>query len=303
MALLGRRSRALVAHARHLVSAPSLMEHVQLMNGHSVSFHRSTPRDVPASTPTLVFFHGLGASHQTFKYIGAMLGQRYPIIAFDMPGTGQSSAAAAGPDYNAHAVDAALDEAIEALCGPTTPRVYVGHSLGGHAALRITASHLRKYEPGVVRGLGLLATAALEPYHVMQPFVSLPPCVSSWVPTAVVAKVFHAIGFSHQHQDSDYKHGLMRLVTTDWRVLRDAASTIAAYELPCLGIAASDDQFLLFPRWRALCAAVGSPDNVRVLSYPSGKHNIPKSRAADVAHDLQQWLATCGVDDASPQTV
>ncbi|OQR81254.1 hypothetical protein ACHHYP_16602 [Achlya hypogyna] len=270
------------------------MEHptqsVALANGHRVHFQLSTPPPGVAPRPTLVFFHGLGASHQSFKYIGGCLGHEYPLIAFDMPGTGDSPAEVAGADYNAHSVDDALVEAIDRLLGPAAPRVYVGHSLGGHAALRITARHLAHYNRGTVRGLVLLATAALQPYHVMQPFVSLPPAATSWVPTPIVGKVFHAIGFSSHHPDSDYKNGLLRLVTTDWGVLRASAASIARHKLPCLCISAKDDQFLLFKHWDALCAAVGTSKEVRILSYDSGAHNIPKSRAVDVADDMARWL-------------
>ncbi|OQS02945.1 hypothetical protein THRCLA_04728 [Thraustotheca clavata] len=267
--------RRLTLHVRRLSTAT---QSLRLSNGQSIHFHRSTPPESVIKAPTLVFFHGLGASHQSFKYIAARLANTYPIIAFDMPGSGDSPASAAGSEYNAHTVDQALMDAIENMCEATTPRVYVGHSLGGHAALRITSNHLKKYNGQTVQGLVLLATAALKPYRVMQPFVSIPPQITGLIPTPFMAKVFHKIGFSDQHADIEYKNGVMRLVTTDWQVLRDAADTIAMKKLQCLCISAKDDPFLYFKYWDELCHAVGNDQDIKIISYDHGAHNIPKTR-------------------------
>lgn len=105
--------------------------------------------------PPLVFLHGLGGSQATWdKVLGGLVEHRR-VIAFDLPGHGQSDKPEPGDfHYSVDGLALAIASAIEAMGLPRA--VLVGHSLGGAIAATISLDR-----PELVRGLVLIDGAGL----------------------------------------------------------------------------------------------------------------------------------------------
>jgi pimeloyl-ACP methyl ester carboxylesterase len=84
--------------------------------------------------PVVVLLHGSPGTSKAWSKVAERLADRYHVIAPNLPGYGETSAAPAGaPPDNAYA--ARLVETLLAEVG--TPRVLAGHSYGGVIALRV----------------------------------------------------------------------------------------------------------------------------------------------------------------------
>lgn len=96
--------------------------------------------------------HGFGGSLASWQLVSPALARIRPVIAFDLPGHGQSSIAVGDGSVGFFAgVTAGLMEALD------VPAAHiVGHSLGGGVALSLLA-----HKPENVRALSLLAPAGL----------------------------------------------------------------------------------------------------------------------------------------------
>jgi pimeloyl-ACP methyl ester carboxylesterase len=84
--------------------------------------------------PVMVLLHGSPGTSKVWLKVAERLADRFRVIAPNLPGYGETSAAPAGaPPDNAYA--ARLVEALLAEVGPA--RVLAGHSYGGVIALRV----------------------------------------------------------------------------------------------------------------------------------------------------------------------
>ena len=112
--------------------------------------------------PVVVLLHGSPGTSKAWLRVAERLADRFCVIAPNLPGYGETSAAPAGaPPDNAYA--ARLVEALLAEVG--TPRVLAGHSYGGVIALRValagavTPRALALFEPVAVPVLEALGEA------------------------------------------------------------------------------------------------------------------------------------------------
>lgn len=92
----------------------------------------------PTGRLAVVFVHGLGGRLEQWSAQLAGLGPALRAVAVDLPGHGESDAAADG-DYSVPALAAAVGAAIDA--GALRRVVLVGHSLGALAAIEYAAGH------------------------------------------------------------------------------------------------------------------------------------------------------------------
>ena len=104
----------------------------------------------PADGPTIVLTHGWGANATEWYYLKKQLGDRFRLIAWDLPGLGLSKR----PDNNDYSLDKmARDlDAVVALAG-NAPVVLLGHSIGGMISLtycRLFAESLGRKVSGLV---------------------------------------------------------------------------------------------------------------------------------------------------------
>ncbi len=109
-------------------------------------------RDTGGSAPVIVFNNGIGGSLESWENQIATFGQDYRLIAWDMPGHGQSDLGNQpyDPDRFAKFGWRFLDQLdIDQV-------ILVGHSMGGGVALRMTAR-----EPSRVSKLVLVAAATV----------------------------------------------------------------------------------------------------------------------------------------------
>ena len=113
----------------------------------------------PADGPTIVLTHGWGANATEWYYLKKQLGDRFRLIAWDLPGLGLSKR----PDNNDYSLDKmARDlDAVVALAG-NTPVVLLGHSIGG----MISLTYCRLFPESLgrkVSGLVLVHTTPTNP--------------------------------------------------------------------------------------------------------------------------------------------
>ncbi|MBF0145104.1 MAG: alpha/beta hydrolase [Magnetococcales bacterium] len=102
----------------------------------SIAIHESDGQDHPA----MFFLHGNSQAGSVFAHqFHGTLGQRFRIVAMDLPGHGDSSPAA-DPDttYTLPGYTTVIQDVARHLAlGPT---IFVGHSLGGHLLIQATPS-------------------------------------------------------------------------------------------------------------------------------------------------------------------
>jgi pimeloyl-ACP methyl ester carboxylesterase len=79
----------------------------------------------PGAGPTLLFTHGWGADHQDWSYVIGSLKNQFSVVAWDLPGLGQSSPAS---DYAMKTLAGDLNSVVSSIQGPV---IIVGHSIGG----------------------------------------------------------------------------------------------------------------------------------------------------------------------------
>jgi pimeloyl-ACP methyl ester carboxylesterase len=110
---------------------------------------RRTRARAPARAPTLVLFHGLGASSTSFYPVVPFLRRAYRVVVPDLPGCGASRP----PKGREFLGFAELVDAAEAFVAEVAPRgAYVaGNSMGGWIATKLAARR-----PDLVTGMALL---------------------------------------------------------------------------------------------------------------------------------------------------
>lgn len=127
---------------------------IQLSTGPLHYFDSQGPADSgtdgAAPRRAIVLLHGNSSAAAAFAAQFAAFGTRYRLLALDLPGHGQSAAAAA-EHYSFAGYADALVEFVERL--QLHDYLIFGHSLGGHAALEALPRL-----PGI-RGLGLIGAA------------------------------------------------------------------------------------------------------------------------------------------------
>lgn len=104
----------------------------------------------------LVLLHSLGTSADSWRLVGTYLGQRHPVIAFDLRGHGQSDKPDDGYDLKTVAEDVVQGMAAIGL-GQVA---LVGHGWGAKVALMLAVLH-----PALVSHLVLVDCPFVEPRH------------------------------------------------------------------------------------------------------------------------------------------
>jgi pimeloyl-ACP methyl ester carboxylesterase len=116
-----------------------------------------------AAGPAVLMIHGTTSHLEDWDVaLGAELGGKYRLLAYDRPGMGRSSRRP--PDAANLAVQADTAADVIRAEHPDGPVVVMGHSYGGAVALRLALDH-----PELVSGLVLLAPAS-HPWGGKAPF-------------------------------------------------------------------------------------------------------------------------------------
>jgi len=129
---------------------------------------------------SLVLLHGLLGSARNLATLARLLLERSPdltVVAFDLPGHGHSPPLP--PDADTALLAREVLASVADL-GVTAPLRLVGHSLGGHVALRVA-----QLQPSLIASLTLLDIApgrlhaAREVEHVLEVLARVPDVVAS----------------------------------------------------------------------------------------------------------------------------
>ena len=94
------------------------------------------------SGPLIMFLHGLGGSSEDFYPIMSRLSGVFQCIAFDFPGFGFS--AKPDVDYSIDFFCKVVQDVMAQL--PARPRAVVGHSMGGHVALKYSIDNPDQFD-------------------------------------------------------------------------------------------------------------------------------------------------------------
>ena len=90
--------------------------------------------------PALVLVHGLFTSHRTFEDLVEDLGERFHVIAPDLPGFGESEKPS--PARYAYGIEAFAESVADLIAAFGVGRAAVlGHAMGGAVALTLAAEH------------------------------------------------------------------------------------------------------------------------------------------------------------------
>ncbi len=109
----------------------------------------------PRSALPIVFLHGLGGSLSTWQIVLGGLAEMHQIIAFDLPGHGESSRAnPTGKGFSVEGIAEAIGEGLAQL--QVSRAVVAGHSLGGAVAIE-----LARQRPDQVAAICLINSAGL----------------------------------------------------------------------------------------------------------------------------------------------
>ncbi|MCP5025074.1 MAG: alpha/beta fold hydrolase [Actinomycetia bacterium] len=109
----------------------------------------SVALDITGKGPALILTHGFGGSRHTWDAVAPGLTAHHTVVAWDLPGHGDSPDAGDG-NYSRQL---ALDELKGIIDRVGRPTVLVGHSLGGYLSMAHAIDH-----PDDVAALVLVAT-------------------------------------------------------------------------------------------------------------------------------------------------
>jgi len=267
--------------------------------------------------PLVVALHGAPGSGFDWRYLGAELEARGPVLRVDVPGHGGTArpAAPAPGDASTDAVatltwaliDAARAEAApEGTGGPAgAPVVLLAHSFGAELALRLASAR-----PGAVAGVALVAPVGLTPHAASRPVrVTAALAAATRVPLlgALVSRVLWAL-FVHVYRiGNPRKLGreevawcMQRLAARDFGAIARDAARLRAARTPVALFYGEDDALVERAVSEGLAAALGLGDadagggaGARArfgVAFAHGGHFLQKTQAGVIAERLSQWL-------------
>jgi pimeloyl-ACP methyl ester carboxylesterase len=253
--------------------------------------------DETGEGPPLVLLHGVGASRVIWRRVTPALAEDRRVLAPDMPGFGESRAAARG--FELESTAAALAGTLADRAGE--PFDLLGNSLGGAVALQLALSR-----PELVRRLVLCAPAGISPRpaalaaaagRLADPAIALrriagAPMARS--PTARRALLWGAIAEPHQLPADDARmmlqasRGSTRLGSSIAAVLRaDLQSQLGRLEAPLGVIWGWRDRIVPISTLRAIRSV--RPDVV-VVTIPRAAHVPQVERPGEFVEAVRRIL-------------
>ncbi|KAH9081294.1 hypothetical protein LEN26_021415 [Aphanomyces euteiches] len=292
---MGRMAAPFVRQHRSLLKAWTMQStrgfsntsSLELANGVPLHYTQYGPQDAPSS---VVLVHGAPGSHNDFKYLAPLLvNESLNVIAFDLPGNGRTSAAAAGGTYGLteRAMANAVVEALDGL--QIQSSIILGHSFGGHTAMRIAST-----APSA-RGLALLTSVGLRPHNALRrsplqflgQYLQQPSAMRSLIVLLNKWLYLYSFKFPKKTPTDDFTFALQRIGSTNFQDIQSVVAQVAAKNLPTFLALAEDDAFIEPAIIHELGQAL--PPGVRI-EYPTGGHNIQKTRVKELAPALQEWI-------------
>lgn len=127
--------------------------------GAAVTIPLPTPTPARSGRPTLVYLHALGSSARAIADVAARLGDRFELLAIDLPGFGASR------ELGPATVDEMAEHVVRRIADRAPTRwILVGHSMGGKIATVVASRVLEGAAPLFgLAGVVLLAASPPSP--------------------------------------------------------------------------------------------------------------------------------------------
>lgn len=260
-------------HGRREETPPPLpadMAAVELAGGVRLAYAEWGERDRPA----VVLLHGSPGSSGDFYGLGPLLGERFRVIAPDLPGFGRSTRQV--PDYSIRAHAGYVLGMLDAL---GVQRFHlVGFSMGGGVALEVAGR-----APERVRSVVLLSSIGLQSFELLGQYqlnhaIHGLQLIGLWL---VYEAVPHFGGLDDGMLDLAYARNFY---DSDQRPLRRLLTTLTAPVLivhgehdPLVSVDAAREHHRLVPQ-------------SELVVFPDGDHFMVFTRPGDLAPPLRDFL-------------
>lgn len=254
--------------------------------------------------PTTLFaLHYLGGSAREWTHVATHLGERYRVVAIDLPGFGD---AAQTPGYRVREM---AEHVARAIAADAPQRwMIVGHSMGAKVATTIA----RSFEDGTLGldGLvGLVLLAGSPPGPEPIPDADRAKMLG-WFSGDPAASTVEARQFVATNSGAHLDPAANALAVADalrgnpdaWRAWlqsgsrEDLAGSIGVLQTPTLLIAGGEDPNLGKEAQRRLVAPHFA--RVRCVTIPGAKHLLPLEVPADVARLIDEHATDVSRRDA-----
>ena len=233
----------------------------------------------------LVAVHGTPGSSKDFRWLGATLETKIRFIRLDLPGFG-STPLETMPKFGLHQCAKLVLAFTEAL--DLKRFVLLGHSMGGGVSV-ITAA---MGDPRIA-GLALIASPGLRPHRLLRMtkgsrFASSVLCVPGlrYLILPLARSSFRRAGFPKSVQNNAIVQSIHAAAAIDFTLVGES---VRALDLPTLMSWAEDDRLIETEIYSEMSEAC--PEGPRLL-FPTGGHNIQKTRAVEISATIIPWMQT-----------
>lgn len=259
------------------------------VNGFATYVHHTGPTSLPEVPPALdrgellLCLHGAGNNGNLFGGLFPKLEKNHSPIAFDQPAHSRS-----GGIDSLGSVErmAAFTQAFAETLRLRSPRVLVGHSMGGAVALQVALDH-----PEDVRALVICSTPLAFPV----PDLVLDPIRR--VTEGKARRHFERGAYSPATPDEIVHRGFMEDARTDPRVMygdlvacRDwrGGEQVGSLKMPTLVIYGEDELAPLADGGRQLAETI---PGARLEVIPKAGHMVPTEQTDVMAELIDSFLA------------
>ncbi|EQC40540.1 hypothetical protein SDRG_02430 [Saprolegnia diclina VS20] len=243
---------------------------------------------------TFVLLHGAPGANTDFKYLAPLLLAEPDtnVIAFDLPGSGQTSIAAAG-GIAGFSSTAIADAVVEALPQLGLKNMFLlGHSMGGQTSMLVAANPALA---PTLRGLALLNPTGFSPHQSCRPYVFAklwasalrylgdgPNFLQGWTHSFYLKW----LGFPKSTPPLVCVAAMLHVASPDFERIKASAHAIKGRGVPTFMALAADDRIIEVSLGKEV-ASVLEPSVLK--EYAKGGHNIQKTQAADLGPALVAW--------------
>ena len=274
-----------------------------------------------AGGATFVMVHGAPGSGRDFRYLAPAL--RDAGVARDIIRADLHAEEPGAEDVSPAALARTCWDTAEAAAGPEgarggegSPVIFVGHSLGAHAALE--AARLR---PEACGGVVLLAPVALQPHQAIRPYAAVRAGSAALgsrslrEPASYLNEVFFkaVLGFPKRTPREELDVSLRRAAQLDFSRIRETIACVRAQGIPLLLLFSANDALIEEARFAELANALGKAvppaaegdaaglPQEGVIRFRGGGHNIQKTRCAEVGRSIADWVQLHGLCGTGPE--
>ena len=234
---------------------------------------------------TILFHHGVGANWRCWLGWAAALQDRYRLVAFDLPGHGQSR-----PGDDGITIAAMVDDLIALADAVDCAKFHlVGESIGGTVALRTAIDHPGRLLSLTVSNGGYVGGSIqnLDFWHGLIGGEGM----GAWSDRMMEERFFdgalssEAAAWYRAQQASAEPGTVLALLAT--LVGADLSPDVAGIAVPTLLLHPDASPFIPVPAMAELFALM---PNARLRIFPHARHGLPFSHAGDCSQTLRQFL-------------